>query len=113
MHKQDVVFHCMSDAYPITDLTTFQINALAVISALDEPHGLAIKDRLEAYYEKEVHHGRIYPNLSDLVEKGLVNKGTKDRRTNEYTISRRGERELESMRNFLNESLEEEAVLEP
>ena len=102
----------MSDAYPIVDLTSFQINALAVIAQLEEPHGLAIKDELETYYEKEVHHGRIYPNLDELVEMGLVNKGTKDRRTNVYNISRRGERELESMREFLTDSLEDKASVE-
>jgi len=41
----------------------------------DEPHGLAIKDELENYYEKEIHHGRLYPNLDTLVEKGLIEKG--------------------------------------
>ncbi|MFO7907959.1 MAG: helix-turn-helix transcriptional regulator [Pirellulaceae bacterium] len=47
-------------------------------------HGLAIKEELEDYYEKEIHHGRLYPNLDTLVEKGLVEKGQRDRRTNYY-----------------------------
>ena len=44
---------------------------LYVIAGLDEPHGLAIKEELEGYYESEVNHGRLYPNLDTLVEKGL------------------------------------------
>jgi hypothetical protein len=28
------------------------------------------------YYEKEIHHSRLYPNLDTLVEKGLVNQKT-------------------------------------
>ncbi|MFC7157692.1 PadR family transcriptional regulator [Halomarina halobia] len=76
------------------DLTGFQRDLLYVTAGLDEPHGLAIKDDLETYYEREIHHGRLYPNLDVLVEKGLVEKSQKDRRTNEYTITRRGRREL-------------------
>ena len=44
------------------DLTGFQRDLLYVISGLDDPHGLAIKDELEEYYEAEIHHGRLYPN---------------------------------------------------
>jgi len=50
------------------DLTGFQRDLLYVIAGLDEPHGLAIKEELEDYYEKEIHHGRLYPNLDTLVE---------------------------------------------
>ena len=76
------------------DLTAFQRDCLYVIAGLDAPHGLAVKDELEKYYEKEVHHGRLYPNLDTLVDKGLVEKGELDRRTNTYTVTRRGQREL-------------------
>jgi DNA-binding PadR family transcriptional regulator len=76
------------------DLTGFQRDLLYVIAGLDEPHGLAIKDELEAYYESDVNHGRLYPNLDALVEKGLVEKGQRDRRTNYYTLTGRGRREL-------------------
>ena len=73
------------------DLTGFQRDLLYVIAGLDEPHGLAIKDELEDYYEKEIHHGRLYPNLDTLVE-----KGQRDRRTNYYTLTRRGRREIDA-----------------
>lgn len=78
------------------DLTGFQRDLLYVVAGLDEPHGLAIKDELEEYYEKEIHHGRLYPNLDTIVDKGLVEKGQLDRRTNYYTLTRRGEREIEA-----------------
>ena len=67
-------------------------------AGLEEPHGLAIKDELENYYESEINHGRLYPNLDTLVDKGLLEKGSKDRRTNFYTVTRRGRRELEYRR---------------
>lgn len=82
------------------DLTGFQRDLLTVTAGLDEPHGLAIKDELEEYYEDEVHHGRLYPNLDTLVEKGLIDKGELDKRTNYYTVTRRGQRELEARRDW-------------
>ena len=82
------------------DLTGFQRDLLIVIAGLDEPHGLAIKDEIEEYYESEINHGRLYPNLDTLVEKGLVEKGQRDRRTNTYVLTRRGDREIEARREW-------------
>lgn len=78
------------------DLTGFQRDLLFVVAGLDKPHGLAIKEELAGYYEKEIHHGRLYPNLDTLVDKGFVEKGEKDRRTNYYTLTGRGGREIEA-----------------
>jgi len=88
------------------DLTGFQRDLLYVISGLEQPHGLAIKDELEDYYESEIHHGRLYPNLDTLVDKGLVEKGEKDQRTNIYTTTRRGCREIEARREWENQYVE-------
>ncbi len=85
------------------DLTKFQRDLLYVINGLEEPHGLAIKEELEDYYETEIHHGRLYPNLDTLVDKGLVEKGVIDRRTNKYTITRRGKREITARRDWENQ----------
>ncbi|MFB6224131.1 MAG: PadR family transcriptional regulator [Haloarcula sp.] len=82
------------------DLTGFQRDLLYVIAGLDEPHGLAIKEELENYYEGEVNHGRLYPNLDTLVEKGLIEKGERDRRTNFYTLTKRGQRELDARKEW-------------
>lgn len=87
------------------ELTGFQRDLLYVIAGLDDPHGLAIKEELEEYYAKEVHHGRLYPNLDTLVEKGFVEKGEVDRRTNFYRLSDRGARALESRREWEDERL--------
>ena len=81
-------------------LTGFQRDLLYVLAGLETPYGLALKDELETYYEKEIHHGRLYPNLDTLVDKGLVSKGARDDRTNEYTLTRRGRREIDARREW-------------
>jgi PadR family transcriptional regulator PadR len=85
------------------DLTGFQRDLLYVVAGQDEPHGLALKEELEQYYEKEVHHGRLYPNLDTLVDKGLPEKGQQDQRTNYYSVTNRGQRELEARRKWENQ----------
>jgi DNA-binding PadR family transcriptional regulator len=82
------------------DLTGFQRDLLYAVAGLDEPHRMAIKEEMEKYYESEVNHGRLYPNLDEMVEKGLVNKGQKDRRTNEYQLTDRGRREMKNRREW-------------
>jgi PadR family transcriptional regulator PadR len=77
------------------DLTGFQRDLLYVVARLDEPHGLAIKEELEEYYESEIHHGRLYPNLDTLVDKGQL-----DQRTNYYTLTHRGRREIATRRKW-------------
>lgn len=68
------------------DLTAFQHNILVILA--EEPmYGLAIKRELESYYDTEVNHGRLYPNLDDLVERGLVAKSELDKRTNQYELT--------------------------
>lgn len=89
------------------DLTGFQRDLLYVIAGMDEPYGLALKNGLEEYYESEVHHGRLYPNLDTLVEKGLVEKGEIDKRTNFYELTNRGERELTARRDWEDTHLED------
>jgi DNA-binding PadR family transcriptional regulator len=71
------------------ELTAFQQNILTIL-AEDARYGLAIKRELESYYGSEVNHGRLYPNLDDLVEMGLVEKSELDKRTNEYALTDEG-----------------------
>lgn len=77
------------DAIVAKDLTAFQYNILVVLSR--EPmYGLAIKRELEAYYQDEVNHGRLYPNLDELVSEGLLEKSELDKRTNQYALTEDG-----------------------
>jgi DNA-binding PadR family transcriptional regulator len=72
------------------ELTAFQQNILVILSE-EARYGLAIKRELESYYDSEVNHGRLYPNLDDLVEVGLVEKSELDKRTNQYALTDAGE----------------------
>ncbi|MFC6962853.1 PadR family transcriptional regulator [Halocatena marina] len=71
------------------ELSAFQQRILAIL-AEEARYGLAIKRELEAYYDSEINHGRLYPNLDDLVEMGLVEKSELDKRTNEYALTENG-----------------------
>jgi DNA-binding PadR family transcriptional regulator len=90
------------------DLTGFQRDCLTVIAGMNKPKGLAIRDKLNEYYGGDINHGRLYPNLDELVEKGLVEKGKIDDRTNYYALTQRGRREIEARREWEDEYLGEE-----
>ena len=66
------------------DLTGFQRDLIYTISGTEEPYRLAIKEALQEYRDEEINHGRLYPNLDTLVEKQLVDKGQRDKRTPQY-----------------------------
>jgi len=85
------------------DLTAFQRDCLHVIGGMDEPKGLAVKAELDNYYSTDINHGRLYPNLDTLVEKGLVKKGKIDDRTNSYTLTERARREIAARREWVDE----------
>lgn len=90
------------------ELTAFQRNILTVLA--EEPrYGLAIKRELESYYGEEVNHGRLYPNLDDLVSKGLIEKSELDKRTNEYALTDEG---VDAVLDGLQWSLEKFVVSE-
>lgn len=75
----------------VPELTGFQRDLLFVIASIEPAKGTKIKAEAEEYYDKEINHGRLYPNLDTLVDRGLVEKGERDARTNEYELTSRGE----------------------
>jgi DNA-binding PadR family transcriptional regulator len=75
-------------------LTGFQRDILYCIADLDEPYGLGIKRALEEYGGGEVNHGRLYPNLDTLIDKGYLSKSSIDKRTNSYELTSEGKKLL-------------------
>jgi DNA-binding PadR family transcriptional regulator len=90
-----------------TDLTAFQKEALLAVARLEdsdeEPYGLGIKRQLQERLDKEVNHGRLYPNLDDLVDLGLLEKEALDKRTNTYTLAEQGKELLRAYHSYVNE----------
>ena len=88
------------------ELTGFQRDLLYCIAAIEEPYGLEIKRELEEYLSIDVNHGRLYPNLDQLVEEGLLRKEKKDDRTNLYPLTPLAEELFAERREWENEMLQ-------
>jgi len=72
------------------ELSGFRRDCLIVIGGLGTAKGLEIKEELEKYYSDTVNHGRLYPNLDTLAEKGLIEKISLDGRSNGYLLAELG-----------------------
>jgi len=90
----------------MNELTGFQRDLLYCIAAIEDPYGLNIKRELEEYLSIEVNHGRLYPNLDQLVEKGLLSKEQKDKRTNLYPLTPSAEDLIADRRQWEDEILQ-------
>lgn len=89
---------------PLSDLTAFQIDMLVVIESIGTTHGLGLKTAMSSAYGS-LPSGRIYTNLDQLREKGLVTKTEIDGRTNAYELSDLGERELDGFREWIENGI--------
>ena len=92
------------------DLTSFQRDLLLVVNGLKDPKGLEIKEELGKYYEDEIHHGRLYPNLDTLVEEDLVKKTARDKRSNQYELTVHGSVHLEERQRWQQQRIEQHRV---
>jgi DNA-binding PadR family transcriptional regulator len=91
------------------ELTGFQRDLLYCIAGVEEAYGLGIKAELEEYGGIEINHGRLYPNLDQLVNKGYLEKSSIDKRTNEYELTDAGHELLDERREWEATKLEETA----
>jgi superfamily II DNA or RNA helicase/DNA-binding PadR family transcriptional regulator len=83
-------------------LSGFQRDLLALLADMESPKGLEIKEKLEQYYDEEIHHGRLYPNLDTLCEEGLIVKNSLDERSNAYELTSLGTAFLQERRDWEN-----------
>jgi DNA-binding PadR family transcriptional regulator len=86
------------------ELTGFQRDLLYTVAGLDKPSGQRVLDEINDDIGT-VNHGRLYPNLDDLVEEGYVKRGQQDRRTNYYEMTETGERVLRRRRKWENQKV--------
>ncbi|MFH5802009.1 helix-turn-helix transcriptional regulator [Haladaptatus sp. CMAA 1911] len=88
-----------------TDLTAFQAHLLCLIYRLGPAEGVDLQKALEDIYPEPINHGRLYPGLDRLVEKGLISKQTKesDKRRNAYATVGRGDWAVEEYHRFMHD----------
>ena len=87
-----------TDRSVVADLTAFQRDLLRALAKSDDRKGLSLKADLADYYGEEINHSRLYQNLDTLVERDLVAKQARDKRTNEYSLTESARRALEARR---------------
>lgn len=75
-------------------LTGFQRDLLFVLDGMDGPSGKEVREAIERSQDRDVRHARLYANLDELVEEGLVRKERDDGRTNQYDTTEAGHRTL-------------------
>ena len=80
----------------LTELSAFQRDLLWALSHDDARKGLSLKAELADYYGEDLNHSRLYQNLDKLVDRGLVAKQARDKRTNEYRLTEPARRALEA-----------------
>ena len=79
-----------TDAVHPTDLTLFQQELLYTVGRDRRDYGQGIQESLEERYDDGINHGRLYPNLDELIELGLLEKEARDKRSNWYVITPAG-----------------------
>ena len=77
------------------DLNSSKRDLLVEIYQMDHPSGQAIRHRMQAEHGEDVTTTRLYSNLNDLVDHGLLDKGEQDLRTNYYEVTNDGRRLVE------------------
>ena len=94
----------------MNELTSFQRDLVYCIAALERPSGIEVGRELEESTPTEVNHGRLYPNLDELVDEGLIRKEKKDDRTNMYTLTPLGRELIEERRQWEDEKLQDTEI---
>jgi DNA-binding PadR family transcriptional regulator len=88
-NRIDADHETLAQLREFANLTAFQRDILWTLFHEEdrEAYGLRIKRQLETLYGTAVNHGRLYPNLDDLVEADLIAKSDLDKRTNNYALT--------------------------
>lgn len=90
----------------VYELRGFQRDLLFVVGGLEEPNGREILEEIENSLTDEVQAARLYTNLDELVECGLIEKSRQDGRTNLYELTEEGRRKIETRHEWERERLE-------
>ena len=85
----------------------FRIDLLAAVGTLGDPSGGEIQELLESppYNRERVRMNRIYTNLSDLIDDGLVEKEGETGREKSYSLTAEGWGVLETRLEIMERAL--------
>lgn len=95
-----------TEATPCIDLSAFQRDVLSILAREGPEYGLGLREQLKRDGYRDVNNARLYTNLDELVEMGLVGKSECDGRTNEYELTTDGKGELRVYQRWLTNCLE-------
>jgi DNA-binding PadR family transcriptional regulator len=87
-------------------LTGFKRDLLRVLAELEDPNGLELEAALTPYYPN-LTHARVYQNLDQLADQGLITKRSVDDRQNAYSLTADGETQLEAAADRLTDALQD------
>jgi DNA-binding PadR family transcriptional regulator len=88
------------------NLTGFKRDLLRTLAALDAPNGLELEAELKAAYPN-ITHARVYQNLDQLADQGLITKRSVDDRQNAYSLTDDGETQLEAAAERYTDALQD------
>ncbi|MFC3476722.1 PadR family transcriptional regulator [Halobacterium litoreum] len=77
--------------------SALQRDLLFVVAGVGPASGQTIKSELKQSQDTDLLPGVLYSNLDELVEAGLVAKGERDGRTNEYAVTEDGRQALRDL----------------
>lgn len=87
----------------MNDLNAFQRDILYALTELNQPNGRLIGRALRDYYGGDISHGRLYPNLDDLADRGLIDKTRAEGSENTYSLTPDGRERLTERREWEHE----------
>ncbi|WP_135852243.1 helix-turn-helix transcriptional regulator [Halorussus salinus] len=95
------------DPEPLAGLIGFERDLLFTVARLEgsNPHGVAVREELEAHYGEEINQGRLYQNLRGLVDADRVHTLPLDGRTKVYRLTDRTREELAAHLDWQRECL--------
>ncbi|MFC6962993.1 helix-turn-helix transcriptional regulator [Halocatena marina] len=93
--------------HPCPDLRGFQRDLLVVLARDDAQYGLELKSDLETRWDTKISRSRLYSNVNDLIERGLIEKAELTGRANHYAITDRGEQLINAYSTWITESLDQ------
>jgi DNA-binding PadR family transcriptional regulator len=84
----------------VHELTAIQRDLLFVVSGMSDSSGTAIKSELERTQDRDLVKGRVYTNLNELADDDLIDKGSKNGRANEYSLTETGREAVRKRRRW-------------